>query len=65
MQNKNRLKNNRDWKEKNKRYLYELQKFFDKVDNIKDEELKESIISQMLKCDKVLTEIIEEIINEV
>jgi len=65
VQKKNRLKNNRDWKEKNKRYLYELQKFFDKVDNIKDEELKESIISQILKCDKVLTEIIEEMINEV
>ena len=50
----------RVWKEKNKLYLCELQRFLDKVDNVEDCELKQSIISQMLICDKVLTEIAED-----
>ena len=33
--------NNRDWKERNKKYLKELQNFFDRADNIADEDLKE------------------------
>lgn len=49
----------RDWKEKNKRYLNSLQKFLDATDRIKDEELKQHIITQMLKCDLALTEIAE------
>lgn len=48
------------WKNKNVQYLFELQKFLDLVDNIQDENLKKLIISQMLKCDKCVTNIAEE-----
>lgn len=48
------------WKNKNKQYLFELQKFLDLADNIEDEELRKLIISQMLKCDKCVTNIAEE-----
>ena len=50
---------NKDWKEKNKIYLTELQNFFDKADNIEDSNLKQKIIGQMLKCDDILTKIAE------
>ena len=53
----------RAWKEKNKLYLKELEIFFDRVDNIEDCELKQSVINQMLICDKVLTEIAEDMFN--
>lgn len=48
------------WKNKNAQYLFELQKFLDLADNVKDEDLKRRIISQMLKCDKCVTNIAEE-----
>ena len=48
------------WKTNNKQYLFELQKFLDLADNIKDEKLRKNIISQMLKCDRYLTKIAEE-----
>ena len=48
------------WKTNNKQYLFELQKFLDLADNIKDEKLRKNIISQILKCDKYLTKIAEE-----
>ena len=47
------------WKNKNSQYLFELQKFLDLADNIEDENLKKLIISQMLKCDKCVTNIAE------
>ena len=50
---------NKNWKEKNKKYLKELQIFFDKADNITDEKLKRNIIGQMLRCDDILTKIAE------
>ena len=50
----------RVWKEKNKKYLKELQLFLDYVDGIKDEELKQRISNQMLICDEQLTSIAEE-----
>lgn len=53
------IENNRNWKEKNKNYLRELQSFFDKVDNIEDRNLRQIIIGQMLRCDIVLTELAE------
>lgn len=37
-----------------KNYLKELQKFYDLVDNIKDENLKKGIIYQMLKLEQIL-----------
>lgn len=54
------LMKNREWKEKNKKYLRELQKFFDKADNITDDSLKQKIIGQMLRCDDILTKAAEE-----
>ena len=50
---------NKEKKKKNKIYLKELQNFFDKADNIEDNELKQLIIGQMLRCDNVLTKIAE------
>jgi len=47
------------WKEKSKEYLKELERFFDKAENIEDETLRNNIINQMLRCDKTLTEIAE------
>ncbi len=63
-QEENVRENKMRWKEENKRYLLEMQKFLDRVDNIEDEKLKESIIYQMLRCDKILTEISEEMFKE-
>lgn len=63
-QEENVRENKMRWKEENKRYLLEMQKFLDRADNIEDEKLKESIIYQMLRCDKILTEISEEMFKE-
>ena len=54
------LSNNREWKEKNKEYLMHVQSFLDKVDNIENEGLKRDIITQMQKCDSILTKLAEE-----
>ena len=54
----------RNWKDKDKEYLKELQSFFDKADNIVDEDLKKKIIGQMLRCDYILTRIAENRFNE-
>lgn len=57
----NSIKNiDRTWKEGNKLYLRELQRFLDRVDNIEDYELRRSVINQMMICDKVLTELAED-----
>lgn len=50
---------NKEWKESNKTYLREIQNFLDKADNIQDNELKQKIIGQMLRCDNILTQIAE------
>lgn len=50
---------NKGWKENNKVYLKEIQNFLDKADNIQDNELKQKIIGQMLRCDNILTQIAE------
>ena len=44
-----------EWKEKNQKYLKELEKFLDIADNIREEGLKQDIIIQMLRCDEILT----------
>jgi len=59
MLKKFRIKSDRNWKEKNKNYLRELQNFFDKADNIEDKDLRQIIDGQMLRCDNVLTELAE------
>lgn len=55
---------NCEWKEKNKLYLKELQVFFDIADKIENEDLRNSIISQMLRCDKIVTNLAEDIIQK-
>ncbi len=50
---------NKNWKDRNKLYLKELQIFLDKAENIEDEILKKSIIYQMLRCDNILTSLAE------
>lgn len=54
------MKIKEDWKKENKIYLRELQKFLDKAENIENEELKNEIIIQMLKCDEQLTKMAEQ-----
>ena len=54
------MEKERNWKTENKDYLNELQKFLDKAANIENEELREEIIIQMLKCDNELTILAEE-----
>lgn len=48
------------WKNRKAKYLFELQKFLDLADNIKDKDLRMLVISQMLKCDRCITNIAEE-----
>lgn len=52
------------WKNEDKQYLFELQKFLDLADNIEDENLRKLIISQMLRCDRHVTHIAENIFKE-
>ena len=54
---KDKRENSLDWKEKNKKYLNQLQKFLDSTDCIEKEEQRNNIIAQMLKCDQILTQI--------
>lgn len=61
---KNILEKNK-WKNKNSQYLFELQKFLDLADNIEDENLKKLIISQMLKCDRCVTNIAEKMFKKI
>ena len=49
------------WKNQDEIYLFELQKFLDLTENIKNEELRKEIVAQMLKCDKRITQLAEEI----
>lgn len=44
-----------NWKVRNKKYLNAIEKFLDRASNIKDEELRNSMINNMLLCDKILT----------
>ena len=60
---KNLIEKNK-WKNENKEYLFEFQKFLDLADNIKDENLRKLIINQMIKCDKCITNIAEEIFKK-
>lgn len=55
-----KMKNNEEWKTKNKRYVKELQKMFDIIDNVQDEELKNRILLQFVRCDELITELAKE-----
>ena len=48
---------NCDWKEKNKKYLNQVQRFLDAADSIEREEIRKNVITQMLKCDQILTQL--------
>lgn len=56
--------NGDEWKTKDDKYLKELQKMFDIVENVEDEELKHRIIIQYLKCDSIITELAKKVINK-
>jgi len=58
------MEENIKWKEENKEYLNAIQVFLDKAENISNEKLKIEIIGQMLKCDKILTDLAIEEINK-
>jgi len=64
MENKKELLSEHSWKNKNKRYLFEVQKFLDLVDNVKDETLKREIIYQFAKYDKIITQLAEEMVEK-
>ncbi len=51
-------------KKKDKLYLKELQIFFDKVDNIEDEELKSQVLYQMHRCEERLILMCMELLNK-
>ena len=57
---KNTREEKHNWKFENKQYLNELTRFMDLTEQIKDKELKEKIIAQMLRCDMELTKFEEE-----
>lgn len=57
---KNNLIINPQWKIKNPQYLCAIEKFLDKASNIENTDLRNEIIYQMLECDKILTELSQE-----
>ena len=48
------------WKTTNEKYLFELQKFLDLLDNVKEEKLRKELIYQLNRFDTVITEIAEQ-----
>ncbi len=52
------------WKNNDKQYLFEVQKFLDLADNIENENLRKMIINQMIRCDRYITKIAEGIFEE-
>ena len=51
-------------KKKDKLYLKELQLFFDKVDNVQDEELKKQILYQMHRCEERIILMCEKLLKK-
>lgn len=51
-------------KKNDKLYLKELQIFFDKVDNVQDEELKKQILYQMHRCEERIILMCKELVNK-
>ena len=58
------MKIQEDWKKESKKYLTEMQKLLDKLENIENEELRKEIIIQILKCDQGLTKLAEKKFKE-
>ena len=65
MEEKKQLLNNHNWKNTNKRYLFELQKFLDLLDNIDDEILQKEIIYQFTVYDTLVTQLAEELLGNI
>jgi len=55
----------RTWKNTNEEYIFQLDKMFDLIDNIKDDFLRIQIRNQVIKCDKTLTKIAEETFDKI
>lgn len=55
---------NENWKKTGKRYLGELQALLDRIEEIKDEELRKEILNRILKCDNELTLLAEKFFEE-
>lgn len=51
------------WKQESEEYILELQKFLDVASNIEDRQLKQRVITQMLKCDEILTQLAENLLK--
>lgn len=51
-------------KREDEAYLKELQLFFDKVDNIKDEELKREILYQMHRCEERIIQMCKKLVTK-
>lgn len=47
----------------NKEYLFELQNFLDRLDNLENENLKKDLIYKMHKMDSIISKIAIDIIN--
>ena len=60
MEKKSQTQENHDWKNKNEKYLFEIQKLIDLIENIENEKLKKEILYQLIKYDKLITELAEE-----
>lgn len=60
MKNRVNIKMQHNWKYEDKNYMKEVTKFMDLAEQIKDEGLKNAIVSQMLRCDMELTKCAEE-----
>lgn len=58
------MKIQEDWKKESKKYLTEMQKLLDKLENIENEELRKEIVIQILKCDQELTKLAEKKFKE-
>lgn len=43
-------------KNDSEKYLLELQRFLDIVENVEDEKLRKEIVNQMIKCNQILIE---------
>lgn len=52
------------WKIRDERYLKELQKLYDLIENVESEKLKRNIITQVAKFDNTLSKIAEEKISK-
>lgn len=65
MKEKQELLNDHNWKNKNERYLFEVQKFLDLLDNISNENLRKQIIYQFTVYDRLITELAENLLDNI